>query len=225
MSYNIVTYDETDGFTVIPITDSEIEKNTDTFKIIVPKNKKTGDNILIKTNHFLNLTPSALGGDDSGTILPITNDKIKIISDSSDINRFHLKSEKNSGQEHHGLIENGSKSNDGRNDVTISGIHVHCERLASYAGGIGRRYFGKSVTEKNLIDECSFSGEIKDRGGGIIGANCGKVQVNKINEQESLDTPVIEIKNCYNKGNAWYTGNESTGGICGGSCSNISIDN
>ncbi len=79
-----------------------------------------------------------------------------------------------------GFIQNGTAVADGYNNVTVSNIAVNevSSTLATNAGWLGQRYFGKG-SNGNEFEYCSSSGDISTGGGGIVGANSEMVSVSR----------------------------------------------
>jgi hypothetical protein len=115
-----------------------------------------------------------------------------------------------------GLFKNGTGSAAAvGNNFQIRNIHIMClETLGMYGGGICRKYFGKGMVttdNTNLIENCSFQGDIGTNAGGICGFMCGT-------------DGTFQIKNCYSIGSI----GDEAGGICGSECGNkgtVTINN
>jgi hypothetical protein len=106
--------------------------------------------------------------------------------------------------EYLGLINNGTSSENGFNNLTIQNLGVLSDNSTiSHGGWIGQRYFSKDASN-NLINNCYSTGIIKNYGGGILGAN-------------STSTAT----NCYSTG----TIGSFAGGIFGGFTSNSTATN
>jgi hypothetical protein len=129
-------------------------------------------------------------------------------------------------------------------NFTIRNIHIRCEKdelLGSLGeelddsvntsqigtGGICKSFFGKGLTNTNtnIIDNCSFEGNISENGGGICGGYCGIGFDGDLDIRNDIDGAKIIIQNCYSNGDIDIGG----GGICGvrSGCTgaNITIQN
>jgi hypothetical protein len=73
-----------------------------------------------------------------------------------------------------GLFQNGEQIVPGSSDISIYNILVNGEghSLQIGAGWLGSKFFGNGATN-NYIVNCSSSGSISDKGGGLMGEFCG----------------------------------------------------
>ncbi len=132
-----------------------------------------------------------------------------------------------------GLIQNGSVSIDGKNNIYVYNLIVNgtSATLVSGGGWIGQVYFSK-VAINNIIVNCSSMGNISSGGGGIIGRSSaldggnitiigcnssgnmngggGIVGGNAATSTSSSITSLINIKNCFSTGQITASG---SGGI------------
>jgi hypothetical protein len=80
-----------------------------------------------------------------------------------------------------GLIQNGTSSSIGFENIHVFNIKVEISNgstLAEGGGWIGHEYFGKSAMDCYIIN-CSSDGDISDNSGGIVGSYAGEGQENE----------------------------------------------
>ena len=105
-----------------------------------------------------------------------------------------------------GLIQNGTNGTNGYNNITIQNINIASSGTTSTVldmGWICRQYFGYGASD-NTIQNCTSSGFINSRTGGIIGANAGQ------------NSTSFLVSNCSASGDMYDTTyGASAGGIIG----------
>jgi hypothetical protein len=119
-----------------------------------------------------------------------------------------------------GLIWNGDSGNNGYSYIKVLNLKVlstGTTSLASPAGWIGHSYFAKGATN-NFIINCSSTGEITSRSGGIVGEQVG----GELNIYNSSSTGIISgaraggiVGSIDNIGNVSLNSCSSTGAISG----------
>jgi len=128
-----------------------------------------------------------------------------------------------------GLVQNGTNSLSGYNNVTITKIKLvsNSAGLATEGGWIGQTFFGFN-TSSVIISNCSSDGETTNAGGGITGSNSSCTVMNSYSSGElSWDAGGIfgaysegTAINCYSTGNMDYY----CGGIFGYSSYGSAVD-
>ncbi len=105
-----------------------------------------------------------------------------------------------------GLIQNGTSSSNGYNNIKIFNIGVEptSTTLSTSNGWIAQQYFSKGVlSNTNYIINCYSTGAISGQSGGIVGAN-------------SIDNNgFLNIISCYSEGQIGSGTASSAGGIIG----------
>jgi hypothetical protein len=128
-----------------------------------------------------------------------------------------------------GLLQNGTSSLIGYDNVTINNVHVvsNGSSLIDYGGWIGQSYFGASVANVS-INNCSSSGYISYAGGGITGEH-SNVAADHCHSTGNMSDAAGGIygessngiaTNCYSLGNIGNAGGGIFGNISDGSASN-----
>jgi hypothetical protein len=104
--------------------------------------------------------------------------------------------------DYNGLIQNGTKNENGYGNIEIQdiGVLLNYSTLASNAGWICQKYFGSGISTNITISNCYSTGLIRDSCGGICGSNFGYKM-----------SGTATIQNCYSSGGLGH----SSGGICG----------
>ena len=121
-----------------------------------------------------------------------------------------------------GLIQNGTSSAYGKNNITIKNIKIpkdSSSTLAISQGWVCQKAFCRKSSGTNVIDNCENNNDI-NYGGGIVGERCG-----------AISTGIITIKNCINSGIITYGGGIvgnyngfiSTGTLIIENCSNTGL--
>ncbi len=154
-----------------------------------------------------------------------TSDQYFVIeSDYVDFNGNSYTVNINNVPNYPGLIQNGSLSDYGYDDVTVNGIIVvsNDASLLSYGGWIGQAYFAYGVNNVT-ISNCSSNGIIRDFGGGITGAysNC------TVSNSHSSGAMLMGAGGIFGRGSEGSAihchssggGDSFTGGIFGYQCS------
>ena len=97
-----------------------------------------------------------------------------------------------------GLIQNGTGSTTGYDNITIQNIKIGEAGSTTTVAGMGwicQSYFGHGTSNKstisNIIQNCTSSGTIRDKSGGIIGENAG------------IYSTSFSVLNCSASGDMW----------------------
>jgi len=146
-----------------------------------------------------------------------------------------------------GLIQNGTNGTNGFNNITIQNINIASSGTTSTVldmGWICRQYFGYGATS-NTIQNCTSSGFINSRTGGIIGANAGQNSTSFLVSNCSasgdmydgsygasaggiISTTAGQNATSFTVQNCFYSGGingDGAGGIVGDAAYNITINN
>jgi hypothetical protein len=112
----------------------------------------------------------------------------------------------NTGSTYSGLIQNGTSTSNGFDNIKIFNIGVisSTTSLTSLNGWIAQQFFSKGVlSNTNYIMNCYSTGAISGQSGGIVGAN-------------SIDNDgILNIIGCYSEGQIGSGTATSAGGIIG----------
>jgi hypothetical protein len=138
-----------------------------------------------------------------------------------------------------GLIQNGTSSTDGKNDISIFNLNIFATgstTLVQGGGWVGHRYFSRNSLRNSIVN-CKSNGDISYTSGGIIGANSATpgsfLTITGCSSSGSLDnfsggivgsssgSSNLTIERCFSSGD--FIGNQA-GGILGDNCSAVVIN-
>lgn len=131
-----------------------------------------------------------------------------------------------------GLIQNGTNSNAGYNNIQISNIFIDSDSstLSSGSGWLAQSYFANSATS-NSISNCGSNGTISTSGGGIVGSHAENLTISKCYSTGQIlinaGGIVGQYSNSVTVTTSYSTGQMSTtaGGIIGPSSNSAIVTN